>query len=98
MSTMTEKFYIYDGNKHSRQEMEELVKSSTDSLKKGTSPRLSEAFKMLEGKDVLDVGCASGSISKYIAQIGYKVHAIEHLKVQLKLQMNFLIMKMSLMK
>ena len=89
MSTMAEKFYIYDGNKHSRHEMEELVKSSIDSLKKGTSPRLSEAFKMLEGKDVLDVGCASGSISKYIAQIGYKVHAIDTLESSIEIANEF---------
>jgi len=44
---------------------------------------------MLEGKDVLDVGCASGSISKYIAQMGYKVHAIDTLESSIEIANEF---------
>jgi len=86
---MTEKFYVYDGKKHTRDEMEKLVKTSIDTLKKDKSPRFTEALKMLEGKDILDVGCASGSISKYIAQMGYKVYGIDTLESSIEIANEF---------
>jgi len=86
---MTKKFYVYDGKKHSREEMENLAKISTNYFKKDNSPRFSEAFKMLEGKDILDVGCASGNISKYIAEMGYKVYGIDTLQTSIEIANEF---------
>ncbi len=86
---MAEKFYVYDGKKHSREEIENLAKISTNYFKKDNSPRFSEAFKMLEGKDILDVGCASGNISKYIAEMGYKVYGIDTLQTSIEIANEF---------
>jgi len=86
---MTEKLYIYDGKKHSKEEMKELVKTSTNSLKNNESPRLTESFKMLEGEKILDVGCASGSISQFLGQKGYKVHGVDVLKNSIEIAKDF---------
>ena len=86
---MKEKTYIYDGNEHSKEEMEKLVKISSESLKKNESPRFRETLRMLEGEKILDVGCASGSVSKYIAELGYKVHGIDVLETSIDIAKEF---------
>jgi 2-polyprenyl-3-methyl-5-hydroxy-6-metoxy-1,4-benzoquinol methylase len=88
---MTQESYIYDGKEHTREEIEKLVKISINSLKNKESHRLREAFKMLEGEKVLDVGCASGSISQYVGQLGYKVHGIDVLESSIRIAEEFFV-------
>ena len=86
---MSQESYIYDGKTLSRKEIEKIVKISINSLKNKESHRLREAFKMLEGEKVLDVGCASGSISQHIAQLGFKVHGVDVLESSIKIAKEF---------
>ena len=64
---MNEKMYVFDGKEYSKSELEKNF-SLGKSLDK-INQRVQYAIDMVEGKDVLDVGCASGSITKKIAEI-----------------------------
>jgi 2-polyprenyl-3-methyl-5-hydroxy-6-metoxy-1,4-benzoquinol methylase len=86
---MEEAKYVYDGKNYSKKEMQDLVKISIQSLKKNESPRFRETLKMLEGESILDVGCASGSVSQYIGQLGYNVHGIDVLENSIKIAKEF---------
>jgi len=86
---MDEETYVYDGKNYSKKEMQDLVKISIQSLKSNESPRFRETLKMLEGEKILDVGCASGSVSQYIGQLGYKVHGIDVLENSIKIAEEF---------
>jgi len=83
------KFYFFDGKKYSKNELENMIKTSVEWIKNGKSERAEATFKMLEGKEILDVGCASGSLAKLIAQKGYKVHAIDVLESSIEIAKDF---------
>jgi len=72
VDAMTEKSFFYNGRNYSKSEIKKLLEKSTDGLERNSDPRLVHALKMIEGTDVLDVGCASGSLTKKIAQMGFK--------------------------
>ncbi len=86
---MTEKIYFYDGKNYSKSEIQRLLDISSEESKKHPDPRIKSTLKMIEGKDVLDVGCATGDLTKKIAQKGFKVHGIDVLKSSIEIAMDF---------
>lgn len=86
---MTEKFYFYDGKNYSKPEIKKLLELSTEKSEKNPDPRLVQTLRMIEGKDVLDVGCAAGNLTRKIAQMGFKVHGIDVLETSIKIAKEF---------
>ncbi len=86
---MTEKIYFYNGKNYSKSEIQRLLDRSEEESTKYPDPRIINTLKMLEGKDVLDVGCAAGSITKNIAQKGFKVHGIDVLETSIEIAKEF---------
>lgn len=84
---MTEKMYIFDGKEYSKSELEKLFSlgKTSDEL----SQRVQYAIDMIEGNNVLDVGCVSGTITKKIAEIGHKVLGIDVLKSSIEIAKDF---------
>lgn len=85
---MSEKIYIYDGKTYSKTEIEPLVK-----VDEKNSQRISErgfyTLKMVEGKNILDIGCSTGSLSKCLALSGKKVHGIDVLETAIEIAKDF---------
>ena len=86
---MDEKIYSYDGKSYSKTEIQKLLERSTGELEKYPDPRIVYTLKMIEGKDILDVGCASGVLTKMIAQKGFKVHGIDVLETSIEIAREF---------
>ena len=81
--------YNFDGKKYSRVEIEELLKTGFESFEKKPDQRLQHTLRMIEGKDVLDVGCAAGGLSKKISLMGKKVLGIDVLEDAIKIAREF---------
>ena len=56
--------YVFDGKEYSKAELEKIF-SLGRSLEK-IDQRILYAIDMVEGEKILDVGCASGSITKIL--------------------------------
>ena len=85
---MTES-YFYDGKKYSHDELEKLFKKNLEQFEKDPDPRPLVTLKMIEGKDVLDVGCAGGGLCKKIAQKGFNVVGIDVLDESIRVAKEF---------
>jgi len=81
--------YFYDGKNFSREELERLFESNLENDKKKPDQRIVQTLRMIEGKDVLDVGCAAGYLSKKIAQLGFNVHGIDVLEESIRISKEF---------
>jgi len=85
---MNESFF-YDGKKYSREELEELLRMDMEQDKKDPDQRIVKTLKMIEGKNILDVGCAAGSLSKKMVEMGFKVVGIDVLQESIKIARKF---------
>lgn len=85
---MTEKFYFYDGKNYSKAEIQKLLEISAES-ERNPDPRLVQTLRMIEGKNILDVGCAAGGLTRKIAQKGFKVHGIDVLETSIEIAREF---------
>ena len=86
---MTEKSFFYDGREQSRSEIEKLVGRNTVKTQAVQDGRIRHTLRMIEGKNVLDVGCASGVISRLIAERCSDVHAIDVIEESIKIAKEF---------
>ena len=89
MHTVTEESFFYDGRPHSRSEIEKLLDKETVKKQAEQDGRIRHTLRMIEGKNVLDVGCAAGSPSRLIAEKGHNVHAIDVLEESIKIAKEF---------
>ena len=85
---MTEKTYFYDGRTYLKSEIQKLLNPDEKEYKK-SDQRTFHTLRMIEGKDILDVGCASGRLCKYMAQKGFKVHGIDVLETAIEIAKEF---------
>lgn len=85
---MSESYY-YDGKKFSYEELEKIFKENEKRDKEILDERVEETLKLVEGKKILDVGCAGGGISKRLADMGFLVHAIDILEESIKVAIKF---------
>jgi ubiquinone biosynthesis O-methyltransferase len=85
---MEEKFY-YDGVKIAKDELGKTLKKDDEEFKKNPDQRLVPVFKMLEGKEILDVGCGVGEITKYVSEKNFNVHGIDVLEESIKIAKEF---------
>jgi len=82
------KSYIIDGKKFS---YEELKKKFIDELKYEKNPdqRSEQTLSMIEGKEILDVGCSAGGLCKKMADMGFNVLGIDVLKDSIEIAKEF---------
>jgi len=85
---MTEKSYVYDGKKYSKTEMQKIFGKSKNA-EEDISQRFVQALNMIEGRDVLDVGCAAGSYTKQIAEKGFRTLGIDVLESSIEIAKDF---------
>jgi len=83
------KSYIYDGKKYSYEELENSFKDEVKKYEKYPDSRLQQTLRMIEGKNVLDVGCAEGRFSKMMTERGFKVLGIDVLEESIKIAKEF---------
>jgi len=83
------KTYFYDGKEYSFEELKKRFSLSISRIKEGKAERGINTLKMIEGKDVLDVGCAGGDLSKQIAEMGFSVHGIDVLESSIEIANDF---------
>jgi len=81
--------YFYDGKNYSHEELEELFKKNKERYEKDPDQRSVITLRMIEGKDILDVGCAGGNLSKRMAKMGFNVIGIDVLKESIKIAKEF---------
>lgn len=86
---MTEKTYVYDGKRYTRTEIYKIMQVSSEEVSNNTDQRVFHLLRMLEGKDVLDVGCAGGGLAKHISLMGFKVHGIDVLNDSIEIAKEF---------
>jgi len=84
---MKDKMYLFDGKEYSKSELEKIF--SLGESRGELSQRVRYAIEMIEGKMVLDVGCASGTITKKIAERDHKVLGIDVLKSSIDIAKEF---------
>jgi len=83
------KYYIYDGRKYSYEELKKLFKDESKKYEKKPDQRLQQTLRMIEGKEILDVGCAAGRLCKKMANMGFKVHGIDMLEDSIEIAKEF---------
>jgi len=83
------KYYIYDGRKYSYEELKKLFKDESKKYEKKPDQRLQQTFRMIEGKEILDVGCAAGGLCKKMANMGFKVYGIDVLEDSIEIAKEF---------
>jgi len=85
---MNEKTYVYDGRTYSKTEIQKMmIESATKIL--NLDQRVFHTLRMLEGKEILDVGCAGGALTKRMALQGFKVHGIDVLESSIEIAKDF---------
>ena len=72
--------FLYNGIKCSKKEVIESNDSILKAYETKGDDRITEVVKMLEGKEILDVGCGYGTISRWCSQQGYKMHGIDRVE------------------
>lgn len=86
---MTEKSYLYDGKNYSKDEIQKMLEHGSMQDQAKQDGRVRHTLKLIEGKNVLDVGCAAGGLSRAIAEMGFNVHAIDVLEESIKIAKEF---------
>lgn len=86
---MTDSSFIYDGKSFSYEELKNLIDIGQKNEKKNPDERSNVTLDFVEGKTVLDVGCAGGALSKDLADRGFSVHAIDVLEESIKIAKEF---------
>ena len=84
-----EKSFVYDGKNISREDLQKAFNKGEKEFSKNPDQRLLPVLRMLEGKEILDVGCANGGISKRIANMNFKVHGIDVLESSIRIAKEF---------
>jgi len=64
-----EKSYKYNGKSYSYEELKKLFDDHSKKSKNRKNVRLEETLRLIEGKRILDFGCAQGATTKYLAQL-----------------------------
>lgn len=83
------KSYIYDGKKFTYEELKRNFDEADKQVLKNPGKRISTTLKMIEGTDVLDVGCAGGSLTRHIANMGFKVLGTDILESSIEIAKEF---------
>jgi len=86
---MTEESYLYDGKNYLKSEIQKILDQYNIREQEKKDGRIRHTLRMIEGKNVLDVGCAAGGLSKAIAERGSNVHAIDVLDESIKIAKEF---------
>ncbi|MGI0059025.1 MAG: methyltransferase domain-containing protein [Nitrosotalea sp.] len=86
---MTEESFFYDGRPHSRSEIEKLLDKEIIKKQAEQDGRIRHTLRMVEGKNILDVGCAAGDLARTFAERGHNVHAIDVLEESIKIAQEF---------
>ena len=86
---MTNLSFIYDGKPISYEEFKNLIEIDQKNNKKNPDERSKITLDLVEGENVLDVGCAGGGLSKGLADRGFSVHAIDVLEDSIKIAKEF---------
>ena len=81
--------YYYDGKNYSHEELKKIFEHDLKRDKENPDERIEKTIKMVEGKKILDVGCAGGGLSKMLADVGFTVHAIDILKESIEVAKEF---------
>lgn len=84
---MNDRKYVYDGREYSRADLEDVFSLDKSFEKEGQ--RVVLAVELVEGEKILDVGCASGTITKKIAEKNHKVLGIDVLKNSIEIANDF---------
>lgn len=84
-----EKSFVYDGKNISREDLQKAFNKGEKEFSKNPDQRVLPVLRMLEGKEILDVGCANGAISKQIANMNFKVHGIDVLESSIRIAKEF---------
>jgi ubiquinone/menaquinone biosynthesis C-methylase UbiE len=77
--------YVFDGKEYDKNQLKEIL----DNISNVVDERVLKTLDMLEGKEILDVGCSIGSLSKNIVDSGFKVTGIDVLEESIKIANEF---------
>lgn len=81
--------YFFDGRDYSHEELTEVFEKVRKEEIENPDERVETTLKMVEGENVLDVGCAGGGLSLRLANLGFTVHAIDVLEESIKIAKEF---------
>jgi ubiquinone/menaquinone biosynthesis C-methylase UbiE len=84
-----EQYFEYYGKKCSREEVDKKNKEILENLRKNPDERVLTVLQMVEGDNVLDVGCAAGTISRLMGEKGHKVLGIDRVDEYARLATEF---------
>ena len=81
--------FIYDGQVFTRKQIETRNSEVLEVYRNNSNQRISECLKLVEGNEILDVGCNDGTISRCLAERGYTVTGIDVLQSMIEIAKEF---------
>ena len=81
--------FLYYGKKRERADVESHNDAVLSGYRQKQNERVTTVLGMVEGNDVLDVGCAAGTISRMMAENGFNVLGIDRVEEYVKVSKEF---------
>lgn len=81
--------YYYDGKKYSHEELKKIYEHDLKRDKENLDERIEKTLNLVQGKKILDVGCAGGVLSKMLSDLGFTIHAIDVLEKSIDVAKEF---------